>query len=372
MIPIEQIIARKISDRFCRRELRESVEINGIVRGCCHDLNLDIPEVIFCETLTRTSSAFYLRNKPFLIYDSCLLEALYIYDSIILSNRTRDHDLEKLFYKLVGEELLLCKNLPKSLYFSGKYRATEYLFEENMDSMHNKVRGMVSAQSYFLIGHELQHLSLNKANETVPSDFCRYSSACMQALNNLFMRSQSEEKFLKDHYMYFMEECPKSIDEYYDRLWNSKRYKIFLEECYCDLCGLKLLLEHYDNAELSVRAISAAMNFLILQELIRSDISSGVLLFHNKSQDVPRNAYFSVQRMMYLLITLQFNGLTDAANEYRKIQTESMIKHYWQLLVDKIPSEESFQGLSERDLPNVDRRDLIDSLISNFYFISIG
>lgn len=49
-----------------------------------------------------------------------------------------------------------------------------------------------------------------------------------------------------------------------------------------------------------------------------------------------------------------------------------MIKYYWTLLIDKIPAEESFQGLSETDLPNVDRKDLIDSLISNFYYISIG
>ncbi len=54
-------------------------------------------------------------------YKPEVMEALYIYDSVIMSENNQQ-DMEKLFYKLIGEELIRKNDLPRSLYFSGKYR----------------------------------------------------------------------------------------------------------------------------------------------------------------------------------------------------------------------------------------------------------
>ena len=83
MISEKEIIARKVADRCCRRDILNGSDINNIVEECCEDLQVNIPEIIQCETLTRSFCAFYLRGRPYLIYDSCLMEVLYIYDSII-------------------------------------------------------------------------------------------------------------------------------------------------------------------------------------------------------------------------------------------------------------------------------------------------
>ena len=56
-----EILAKKIADRCCRRNLRQSEGILEIVNDCSADLGMEVPEVICCETLTRSLSAFYFR-----------------------------------------------------------------------------------------------------------------------------------------------------------------------------------------------------------------------------------------------------------------------------------------------------------------------
>ena len=89
MISEREIIARKIADRCCRRDIHNGSDVDNIVEECCEDLQVNIPEIIQCETLTRSFCAFYLRGRPYLIYDSCLMEVLYIYDSIIMSENNK-------------------------------------------------------------------------------------------------------------------------------------------------------------------------------------------------------------------------------------------------------------------------------------------
>lgn len=50
------------------------------------------------------------------------------------------------------------------------------------------------------------------------------------------------------------------MEEYWEGNKNSRKYEQLVEEYYCDLQGLKLLLEHYEAPDRSVKAISAAMN----------------------------------------------------------------------------------------------------------------
>ncbi len=371
MFPVKEIIARKIADRCCRRELKQLPNITDIVRTCCNDLQIQVPEVIYCETLTRNLNAFYLRKKPYLIYDCCLLETLYIYDSIIL-NKKDEHDMEKLIYKLIGEELIRNNDLPKSLYFSGKYRRLgDYLFEDEVNN-HQKVRQMISIQSYFLIGHELGHLSIAANNSTgIPNDYYKFVNACMNVLTDRVIGDYTFEEFAKMRYEYFMEVCPANIEEYWNGVRTSKKYYHLIEECYCDLQGLKLLLEHYEKPKESVRAISAALNYLILQEAIHSDIMENELFFEDKTHNASRSMYFSVLRMEILLLTLQINNLPNIEEGFREIQNRSMLTKYWSYIIKQIPSEKSFSLISKDDLPELDRTKIINILINNFYYIHI-
>ncbi|RKI41397.1 hypothetical protein D7V86_07300 [bacterium D16-51] len=370
MFPVEEIIARKIADRCCRRELKHLPQITDIVGTCCNDLQIQIPEVIYCETLTRNLNAFYLRKKPYLIYDCCLLEALYIYDSIIFAGKD-EHDMEKLFYKLIGEELILNNDLARSLYFSGKYRQLNYSFEDEVNECH-KVRQMISLQSYFLIGHELGHLSIAAYHATgIPEDYYKFVNACMAVLTDRVIKDYSFEEFAKMRYGYFMDVCPANMEEYWNGVKNSKKYQHLVEECYCDFQGLKLLLEHYEAPEESIRAISAALNYLILQEAIRSDIKENKLFFGDETHDASRSMYFSVLRMEILLLTLQINKLSNIEEGFREIQSRSMLTKYWSHLIKKIPLEESFSLVSEDDLPKLDKKKIKDILINNFYYVHI-
>ena len=371
MFSEEEIIARKVADRCCRRELKELPRITEIVKECCEDLKLQSPEVIYCETLTRTLSAFYLRRKPYLIYDSCLLEALYIYDSIILSGKDK-HDIEKLFYKLIGEELIRNNDLPRCLFFSGRYRRLEYLFENVADKLQQEIRQMISCQSYFLIGHELGHLSVAAGNsQGIPADYRRFIDSCMSVLTDRVIGEQDIETFIKMRYEYFMDACPSNMEEYWEGIKNSRKYEHLVEECYCDLQGLKLLLEHYEAPDRSVRAISAAMNYLILQEAIRSDIKENKLFFRDEAHEASRSMYFSVLRMEILLLTLQINNLPNIEEGFREIQNRSFLTKYWSAVIKKIPSDQSFSVISESDLPDIERTRLVDILINIFYYAHI-
>lgn len=225
MIPTIEIIARKIADRCCRRQMRESSQVNEIVQECCEELHISAPKIIYCETLTRSFSAFYLRKQPYLIYDSCLMETLLIYDSIIMSERN-DGDMEKLFYKLIGEELILKSDLPRSLYFSGKYRRLKYTFEEKQPANKYEINQMMSFQIYFLIGHELGHLLLDKDSSSgIPDDYWRYAKACIRTLTNRLIGDYSLDEFFKMRFGYFIDSIPSSLEEYFELLWESNRFK---------------------------------------------------------------------------------------------------------------------------------------------------
>ena len=120
-----------------------------------------------------------------------------------------------------------------------------------------------------------------------------------------------------------------------------------------------------------MRAISAAINYLIFQEAVRSDVSDGRFFFEDIVHDVSRTMYFSVLRMEFLLIILQYNGHEHIEECFFEIQERSILTRYWTELIRKIPSEESFSLLSEEDLPNLDREQLVSVLIKTFYYTHI-
>ena len=148
--------------------------------------------------------------------------------------------------------------------------------------------------------------------------------------------------------------------------------KHFVEECFCDLQGLKLLLEHYDGAENSIKAIAAALNYLILQEAVRSDMTENKFFFGDRTHDISKTVYYSVLRTEILLLTIQYNKLGHIEDAFLEVLNRSTLTSYWSDLIKKIPSEESFSIISEADLPDIDRKELISNLMSTFYYAHIG
>lgn len=117
---MNSIVATKLSYRYCRKAVKPLDSIKIIVKECCSALNINEPQIIFCESLKKEFEAFSLRGEPFFIYDGCLIELLYLYDCILFSNLDKA-DIDKLFYKLYGEELILSDDVLHSMYFTGKY-----------------------------------------------------------------------------------------------------------------------------------------------------------------------------------------------------------------------------------------------------------
>ncbi len=61
MIPIEKIIENKINLQICRQKnITNSDAIKEILKECCSDLEISIPTLFYCDSLTKPLSAFIL------------------------------------------------------------------------------------------------------------------------------------------------------------------------------------------------------------------------------------------------------------------------------------------------------------------------
>ena len=94
--------------------------MNNELNNELYTVETSIPTLFCCDSLTKSLSAFTLREEPCIIYDNGLIEALHIFNSIIATDCS-SNDIDKLFYKLFAEELALKGDLVYSLYFAGKY-----------------------------------------------------------------------------------------------------------------------------------------------------------------------------------------------------------------------------------------------------------
>lgn len=371
MIREEEIISKKIADRCCRRGILQSDNIEEIVAECSIDLGMAIPRVIYCETLTRSLSAFYFRKIPYMIYDSCLLEALYIYDGISLSGNN-ELELYKLVYKLIGEELIRNNQLERCLYFSKKYQSIKYLFDK--EGNNDRITELISLQSYFLIGHELGHLQVRKQNvyaADLPGDYRKFIKVCIKILTQSVVEEDRVMEFLEKHFRYFMQDCPRTMEQYFEELMQSKQYENFVEECYCDWNGVKLLLEHYGNPKESLRAISLVFKYLIIQEAIRSDIEGGKLFFDDPDHEVSRAAYFSVLRLEIVLLEIRFNNLGDIEEAFFEEQEQHLLTDTWMKILRKIPNDKAFKTVPKDILSGVGRKELANVLINTFYYMHV-
>lgn len=371
MVNTNDILAIKLGQRYCRRYVDRFPSIQSIVNECCNELNVTPPKLIGCESLVRSFSAFQLRGEPYLIYDGCLVEALCLYNHI-LSSGASNEDMDKFFFKLFGEECILLGDLLHCLYFAGKYSKLKFSFDDDIG--HNsQITELVSCQIYFLIAHELTHTSLWKTSGYISATYQKFVREAIRALTVRDMKAtgQSFQEYIFDRTGYFLDYVPENMDEYLNALMVSKRFHHFIEECYCDFMGLKLLLEHYEDPKRSVTAVSSALNYLITQESIRSDMRDGVFHMKDTLREATSTMYFSVLRVQFLLLTLEMNELDDIERAFAQIHDRSRLTERLFTFIELLPDEEAMGVLTDVDLPDIDQKSLVNSLLRQFYCLSI-
>ena len=367
MISSEEIINAKIDSRCKRNEVSKKESVMTILEDCCIELNVDVPQLICCDTLTKNYSAFVLQGKKYIIYDNGLTESLYLFNAILFEGNNTE-DIDKFFYKLFAEELILVNNLPHSLYFTGKYRELQFSFEDNDDLQ--DVNDQLSRQIYFLLGHELTHLSLKNYKIEVPTQFHDLVLVAVRLLTKRFISETRDEKqVLSEISGYFIKNARfNSIEEYIKQLENSEHFTHFVEECFCDFQGFKLLLEHYSNPNASIYAISNALNYLIMQESLRSDLSEGVVNINNIKKEAGDTLYFSVLRIQMLLIVLEMNKLDGIKIAYDKTYDSCILTEQLEQFILSLPDKTILDKLDDDLLPKISKKQIVSSLIKQLNY----
>ena len=368
---IDNLLATKLQYRLCRKSIHSLSSIQSIVKECCDVLGTKEPTILFCESITKDFQAFGLRNEKFFIYDSGLMETLYLYNCIVFSGFI-ESDMDKFFYKLFGEELILRMDIPNAMYFIGKYNNMEFSFDQN-EFDNSKIREYLSIQNYFLIGHELTHLTLQeKENSEIPKEYEKFVIAALALFTERAVDTDRNIKeVLSERAGYFLDISPSSIEEYAEMLKYSDKFHHFLEECYCDYMGFKLLIENYENAGQSINAIISALSCLITLESIRNDIRDGIEFIKDGNRIADLAMYFSVLRTQILLCTIEISKL-DTVAALNGVHKRSKITDRLIDFIQNLPSKDSFAVLSENDLPQLSKKTMLDVMIKQLYYISIS
>lgn len=375
MIPIENIISNKVNARICRKKgIADSKTIRDILNECCSDLEISIPTLICCDSLTKSLSAFTLRESPYIIYDNGLIEALYIFNSITATD-CNSTDIDKLFYKLFAEEMALKGDLHYSLFFTGKYDQLSFSFDVAQTDDIDYIRHQLTYQIYFLIGHELTHLALRQDDDDwfVPEKFSRLIQVATRMLAERFVKGgMTEKEILSKISGYFLKEEIYSFDEYMNLIIKSDRFIHFVEECYCDFMGFKLLMEHYANPDEAIGAISNALNFLIILECIKSDLSEGIHKLNCTRKEAEDTLYFSVLRVQVLIIILQMNEVQEIKITMSGVKDCSLITEQLELFIESLPDEDTLKTLNSSMLQNISNEDMLSYITKKLYYCSVS
>ena len=371
MNSIEQIKTLKLQYRLCRKKVPSLKSIISIVDECCSILKLEVPEIIFCESLKKDFQCFSLRGKEFFIYDSCLIEALFLYDGILFSECKMD-DMNKFFYKLFCEEFLLQDDVLTSMYFAGKYNNLSFSFDSNTTSENRLLR--LSMENYFLIGHELTHLSLNSGKQySISKEYKKYVAGCMAGLAKKAIDSNNPvEKVLSERAPYFLETTPSSIADYFEMLNSSKKFDDFVEECYCDFMSFKMLMEHYENKQAATEAIFSALSCLIVLECLRSSVTEGIDYVKEGSNISNESMFYSVMRTHLLLVVVETNEL-NSEFALHSVHDRSIITESLMSFINALPDKDTFTTISEKYFPKgLTAKDVKDIIIKQLYCISVS
>lgn len=373
MIPIENIITNKINARICRKSgITDSETIREILSECCSDLKISAPTLLCCDSLTKSLSAFILREKPYIIYDNGLIEALHIFNSITATDYNLC-DIDKLFYKLFAEEMALRGELVYSLYFTSRYDKLAFSFDAFEPRYVDFTKIQLTYQIYFLIGHELTHLALRKNDEwIVPDKFSRLIQVATRMLTERFIKSgMTEIEVLSGVSGYFLKEETHNLDEYMNLIIQSDRFIHFVEECYCDFMGFKLLMEHYANPDEAIAAITNALNFLIILECIKSDLSEDIHKLNSTQKEAEDTLYFSVLRVQVLLIILQMNEADGIKITLSGVKDCSIITERLEIFIESLPDENILKTINNSMLQNISKEDILSYITKKLYYCTI-
>lgn len=369
----EEILELKLRSRFCRSKQRNLPEIKSIVEECSAGLGMRAPKLICCESLTRSFNAFYLMGEPYIIYDACLIEALYIYD-LIMAFGAKVQDMDKFFYKLFGEECIRNRDLNHALFFAKKYRGIQYSFEYNEET-NTLVSSQIASQHYFLIGHELGHLKLKEPNsEGIPAGYMQFIRAAIGVTTRREMNIKNlsiAEYALKNCNFFPVSVPPQTLYDYLDMLMGNAKFMDFVEECYCDLIGYRLMEHKYRTSNTSVNEISKALNYLITQEAIRSDLHEGVEQVKNVLRDGSATLFYSVKRVLMLLLALGMNHNGDMELAYVDTRERDQLTDRLNIFIQEMPDQNAMNLISDADMINNSER-LEKVLMQEFYYCSVS
>ncbi|MDO5400819.1 MAG: hypothetical protein Q4F17_07560 [Eubacteriales bacterium] len=283
--------------------------------------------------------------------------------------------MDKFFYKLFGEECIRVGDLSHALYFSGKYREMEFTFDKEF-GRNKQLTEQISYQSYFLVAHELCHIMLQSSRiQSIPTGYCDFVRAAVGVLTERDLKKldQKINVYAAERMKYFQAETiPESIDEYLDIIKSSERYGHFLEECYCDFMGFKLLTEQYTSPQIAVNAISRVLNYLITQESIRSDFSNGAEHLRDTTKEALPTMYYSVLRVQLLLLTLEINDMEEVERAVAAVHQRSRLTDRLSTFIESLPDGEAMRKVSDSDLPEISKERLTKALIQAFHYCSVA
>lgn len=371
MLDKDEIIQSKIRSRGCRKQYEKNQDVQSVVDECCNILKITPPNLICCDSLERSFCQFRLMNEDYIIYDSCLMEILYIYNQI-LDDGLVWNDVKKFFNKLFGEEYIRIKHYKKAGYFIGKYKQYDFSFDK-IDGDNESVIMRLSYQRYFLIAHELCHLMIKSMKEGIPRKYKEFVRGAIGALAEREIRNRKIDinKYISERSDYFSISTDIiDVKGYINVLEKSLNYRSFVEECYCDFMGFKLLVENYQAPQSAIYAISSALNFLILQESIRSDINESGDDLKNLMKEASPTLYFSVLRTQMLLFTLQMNRSEDIRYAFEEINDRDRLMEELELFIRELPDKDIMEIFDGMKLPDTNEDVLSKALMHLLYYCS--
>ena len=364
---VSDILDTKLTLRLSRRKISCLQSVMDIVKECCEDLQIQIPEVIFSESLAKDFQSFELRGKQYFIYDTCLIETLYIYIASALSG-FQEKDIVRLYMKLFAEELLLSGKITYSMYFAGRYRQSSYSFENNTQ-ISEECSEYISFQSYFLIAHELVHLSLRNGS-TIPETFERYmvELIVLMAEDN---EELPEEQRISEYSVYFFEHAEANKNDFRSKLPSSRQFQHLLEESYCDYRAMKLLVENYAGTGKALNSVFSALNCLIELEVIRNVVKAGILEKDIQAGQIEAGnvLFYSMLRTGIILNTERASNLDDIRLNDHLFKWSEPTDHLMKFL-SQLPSGEAFAAIRDMKLP-ADKSTFVNGLMQMLRYSTI-
>ncbi len=366
---INKIIELKIKNRCIRSKYNVVSMVEKIIRECCGQLGIHPVEIIYCDTLKRSYSVFFLKGVKYFIYDNSLLEGLYLYNYLLINKK--ETDMNKFYYKLFCEELIIQEEINAALYFSRKYKKNSFSFDLIENKLDREIENKISRQNYFLILHEVGHLYLMCGNkELILSDYLKWVRSYFDTILRRPLKSGNEiSKMVKMSSEYFRIPENENTDLFLTKLFQSKRFYSFVEECFCDWFAVKFLLENFDDKKESIAAASVSLNFLTTLEMIKGILKDGAVYLHSEKEALD-TMYYSVMRIQMLIVMAQWNNIEEAVEGIYINQNCNLINRYAIEWLKNIPNGEAFQELKENTDVDVDER-FIQELIYSIRYCSI-